>query len=81
MEAAEGTLIAFATQPNRVAADGEGRNSPFTRALLKHLSTAGLEFRTLITRVRAEVVATTAGAQRPEVSDSLVGEFVFKAAR
>ena len=30
-----GTLIAFATQPGNVALDGEGRNSPFTTALLK----------------------------------------------
>jgi hypothetical protein len=34
-----GALVAFATQPNRVAADGEGRNSPFARAL-QHLAQA-----------------------------------------
>jgi tetratricopeptide (TPR) repeat protein len=79
IDGADGTLIAFATQPNRVAADGAGRNSPFTRALLKHMVTPGLELRTLMTRVRAEVVSTTDGAQRPEVWDSLVGEFAFKA--
>jgi len=77
---ADGTIIAFATQPNRVAADGLGRNSPFTQALLKNLPTPGLELRTLMTRVRAEVVAATGGAQRPEVWDSLVGEFAFKSA-
>jgi hypothetical protein len=37
------------------------------------------ELRTLMTRVRADVVAATNGVQRPELSDSLVGEFVFKA--
>lgn len=79
LERADGLLIAFATQANRVAADGEGRNSPFTRSLLKHLGTPGLELRTLLTRVRAEVVTATGGKQRPEVSDSLVGEFAFKA--
>jgi uncharacterized caspase-like protein len=56
---ADGTLIAFATQPNRVAADGSGRNSPFTQSLLKNLPTPGLELRTLMTRVRAEVVKAT----------------------
>jgi hypothetical protein len=75
---ADGTLIAFATQPNRVAADGQGRNSPFAQALLKHLPTPGVELRTLLTRVRADVVQATGGAQRPEVSDSLVGEFAFR---
>jgi uncharacterized protein len=69
----------FATQANRVAADGTGRNSPFTRAPLKHLPTPGVELRTLMTRVRADVVAATGNTQRPEMFDSLIGEFVFKA--
>ena len=56
IDGADGTLVAFATQPNRVAADGDGRNSPFSQALLKYLPTPGLELRTLMTRVRAEVV-------------------------
>jgi tetratricopeptide (TPR) repeat protein len=81
VEAADGTLVTFATQPNRVAADGQGRNSPFTQALLKHLATPGLELRTLMTRVRSDVVTATGGAQRPEVWDSLVGEFAFQASQ
>jgi tetratricopeptide (TPR) repeat protein len=79
VEAADGTLVTFATQPNRVAADGQGRNSPFTQALLKHLATPGLELRVLMTRVRSDVVSSTGGGQRPEVWDSLVGEFAFRA--
>jgi hypothetical protein len=75
---AQGTFVVFATQANRVAADGSGRNSPFTTALLKHLGTAGIELRTIMTRVRSDVVTASSGAQWPEVSDSLVGEFVFK---
>lgn len=74
---ADGTLIAFATQANRIAADGDGRNSPFTTALLTHLPAAGIELRTVMTRVRADVVQVTGGKQRPEVWDSLVGEFSF----
>ena len=53
--AAQGTLIAFSTAPGAIAADGRGNNSPFTEALLRHLPTPGLEFRTVLTRVRAEV--------------------------
>lgn len=74
----KGTLVAFATQPNNTAVDGVGRNSPFTEALLRHLVTPGLELRTLLTRVRAEVVNATDGRQRPEVVDSLIGEVVLK---
>jgi uncharacterized caspase-like protein/TPR repeat protein len=77
IDSAEGTLVVFATQPNRVAADGKGRNSPFAQALLKHLPTPGVEIRTLLTRVRADVVASTSDKQRPELYDSLVGEFVL----
>ena len=50
---AEGTLIAFATQPDKVAADGQGRHSPFAQSLLKNLPTPGLELRTLMTRCAA----------------------------
>lgn len=38
---ARGTLIVYATQPDNVADDGEGRNSPFTAALLQHIATPG----------------------------------------
>ena len=56
---ASGTLVAFATQPDNVALDGEGRNSPFTAALLKHLPTPGLEVEQLMRRVRTDVASTT----------------------
>ena len=52
---AEGSLIVYSTQPNNVALDGSGRNSPFTAALLKHIETPGLEVRQMISRVRGEV--------------------------
>ena len=65
MHGAVGTLIAFATGPDTVALDGEGRNSPFTSALLKHLATPGLHVSLMMQRVRADVVqhdAQQAGA-------------------
>lgn len=37
----EGTLISFAAAPGREALDGTGQNSPFTEALLAHLSRPG----------------------------------------
>jgi tetratricopeptide (TPR) repeat protein len=77
-EKAEGIIIAFATQPGRVAIDGTGRNSPFTSALLKHLPSPGLDARLTFARVRTDVLRATGGEQRPEVSDSLDGEFIFK---
>ncbi len=73
-----GMLVAFATLPGDIAADGAGRNSPFTQALVKHLPTPGLELRHLFVRVRADVVLVTSNAQIPQVSDALNGEYVFR---
>ncbi len=69
-----GSLIAFATDPGAVAYDGEGINSPFTEALLRHIETPGLEINVLLTRVRAEVYQSTNALQRPWTSSSLIGE-------
>jgi hypothetical protein len=69
-----GTLIAFATAPGQVALDGEGANSPFSAALSRHIGTPGLEVRQMLTRVRAEVVATTKSKQVPWSNSSLLGE-------
>ncbi|WP_048708245.1 caspase family protein [Microvirga massiliensis] len=72
-----GSLIAFATQPNNIALDGSGRNSPFTQALLKHLKTPGLEIRAMLSRVRNDVIAATGGKQVPWENSSLTGEIVL----
>jgi hypothetical protein len=74
---ARGTLIAFATSPGDVAADGSGRNSPFTAALLRHLPEPGIEVNEMFTRVRATVDQTTGGEQLPWLNTSLVGQFYF----
>ncbi|MFZ1814522.1 MAG: caspase family protein [Rhizobiaceae bacterium] len=78
-EKAEGVLIAFAAQPDAVAADAlpGTPNSPFTTALLNHIATPGVELRTMLTRVRAEVYRSTKQSQLPETSDSMIGEFRF----
>jgi tetratricopeptide (TPR) repeat protein len=69
-----GTLIAFATAPGQVALDGDGANSPFSAALARHLSTPGIEVQQMLTRVRAEVVASTHNKQVPWSNSSLLGE-------
>ena len=67
------TLVAYAAAAGTTAADGRGRNSPYTAALLSHLETP-LEIGLLFRRVRAQVLAATSGAQRPHEYHSLVGE-------
>jgi uncharacterized protein len=70
----EGSLIVYSTQPNNVALDGAGRNSPFTEALLKYVGTPGLEVRQMISKVRGDVLQATDRRQTPWDSSSLVGD-------
>ncbi|MBI5319664.1 caspase domain-containing protein [Bradyrhizobium sp.] len=77
IQSAVGTMIAYATQPDNTALDGTGRNSPFTAALLKHVATPGLEVRSMMTRVRADVLAATRDRQLPWDHSSLIGEVVL----
>ena len=77
IQSAIGTMIVYATQPDNVALDGESRNSPFTTALLKHISTPGVDIGTLMRRVRADVVAATHEKQVPWDHSSLMGEVVL----
>jgi uncharacterized caspase-like protein len=70
----EGSLIVYSTQPNNVALDGAGRNSPFTAALLKYVATPGLEVRQMISKVRGDVLQATERRQTPWDSSSLVGD-------
>ena len=67
-------LIGFATAPGKTATDGDGANSPFTAALLKHLKTPKLEINQMLTRVRIDVVEATKREQVPWANSSLLGE-------
>ena len=81
VQSAIGTMIAYATQPDNVALDGEGtRNSPFTTALLKHIATPNLEIRSMMTRVRADVLAATREKQVPWDHSSLIGDVFLSGA-
>jgi hypothetical protein len=67
------TLIAFAAKAGSTASDGNGTHSPFTTALLRHLTTPGLDLRKAFGRVRDEVLTATNDSQEPFVYGSLGG--------
>jgi tetratricopeptide (TPR) repeat protein len=75
---AAGTLIAYSTQPDNVALDGDGRNSPFAMALLKRIATPGLEIESMMKQVRLDVIAATQNRQVPWGHSSLVGNVYLK---
>jgi len=79
---AEGTLIAYATKDGQVASDGTGqRNSPFTQALLEHLSDPS-DIAVVLRKVREKVMRATGGKQQPWEYGSLTGgELVLSAIR
>ena len=77
---AAGLMIAFATQPDNVAYDGAGRNSPFTQAFLSHVATPGIDVSAMMIAVRRDVIAATGGAQVPWENSSLTRQFFFAGA-
>jgi uncharacterized caspase-like protein len=69
-------LIAYSAKAGSTAADGDGKNSPFTAALSQHLTKPGLDVRRAFGFVRDEVLKTTGNKQEPFVYGSLGGEDV-----
>src|ERR1700726_4068532 len=69
-------LIAYSAKAGSTALDGDARNSPFTLALAKHLTTPGLDVRRAFGFVRDEVLKTTGNKQEPFVYGSLGGDDV-----
>jgi uncharacterized caspase-like protein len=68
-----GQVIGFAAEPGRPALDGPaGGNSPYAKALLRHLAAMqGAEFGAVMRMVTEEVYLETAARQRPWISESL----------
>jgi hypothetical protein len=77
VEPADNVLVAYAARDGSVAADGAGRNSPYTAALLKHIETAGLEVDFLFRNVRDDVMAATNNEQQPFVYGSLSSDEIY----
>jgi len=77
MDAPSGTLIAYSTAPGKVAADGRGRNSPYTQALARAIRTPGAPVEEVFKEVRVRVMDKTGSQQVPWESSSLTGSFYF----
>lgn len=74
---ASGIFRAYATQPNNVSDDGGGRNSPFTKALLKHIGTKGVDVHQMMIKVRLDVQTETNGRQIPWEESALTDVYYF----
>lgn len=74
-DAPTGTFISYSTGAGQVARDGEGRSSPYTRALLKNIVKRGLGINQVFMNVRGQVMKET--GQVPWELSSLTGDFFF----
>jgi hypothetical protein len=81
IEPEDNTMVVYAAKDGTTADDGAGRlHSPFTEALLRHISTPGLEVNLLFRRVRDDVIKATsyeAEPQQPHVYASLGGKELY----
>lgn len=76
-EPTDNVLVAYAARDGTTANDGDGKNSPFTTALLRHIETPGLEISFLFRNVRDEVMSATRREQQPFVYGSLSKEAIY----
>ncbi len=70
-----GTFISYSTGPGSVARDGDGRNSPYTAALLQFMKRPGLTIEDVFKGVRQRLRKET--GQVPWELSSLEGKFFF----
>ena len=68
----KGTLIAYSTKDGATADDGASKNSPFTEALLDHLSDPD-DISVVLRKVREQVLRKTNNRQEPWDYGSLTG--------
>lgn len=70
-------LISYATLPGEVAYDGGFGNSPYARALARHINTPDVEISVLMKRVTRDVLEETNARQRPQQLSQMQEEFYF----
>jgi uncharacterized caspase-like protein len=80
VKAGVGTLVGFSTQPGNIALEGEGRNSPYAKALVKHVEAPGKDVSGVLVAVRNDVLQATAGKQVPWEFAALTDEVYFRPA-
>jgi hypothetical protein len=70
-------LVAYAARDGTTALDGDGRNSPFTAALLHNIETPGVEVTFMLRNVRDDVMEVTKNEQQPFVYGSLSRRAIY----
>jgi uncharacterized caspase-like protein len=74
---AKGVLIAYSTAPGKTAEDGSGRNSPYTKHLLRYMTEPNLTIEAVLKHVMRAVEAETRERQVPWYASAMKHEFYF----
>ncbi|MCK5097148.1 MAG: caspase family protein [Desulfobacteraceae bacterium] len=77
MDAPIGAIVAYASAPDSLAVDGEGKNSPYTKNLIKNIQIPHISIEKVLKRVRIAVASETRNKQVTWESSSLIREFCF----
>jgi hypothetical protein len=77
MDAPNGSFVAYSTAPGDVAADGDGKNSPFALALAAEMTKPDQAIEETFRNVRGQVMIATGKQQVPWDSSSMVTPFYF----
>jgi hypothetical protein len=74
LDAPPGTLIALSTSPGRLASDGDPKdgNGLYTKHLIQHIQTPGLQIESIFKKVRSAVIQESNGDQVPWENSSLL---------
>jgi len=74
-------LVYKGVKKGKVAADGSGRNSPYTKNLVKVMQVPNLPIEQVFKQVRRAVQEETRNQQTPWENTSLSGDFYFSVNR
>ncbi len=77
LQSTSGSLIAYAASPGGIAMDGEGRNSPYIKSLIKWIEQPNLSLTQILMEVRKEVRINTNKRQSPGYYNELNDDFYF----
>ncbi|MDB4175591.1 tetratricopeptide repeat protein, partial [Flavobacteriaceae bacterium] len=72
-----GSLIAFSTDAGQTAADGDNKNSIYSRSLSKNMLLEDISLDQVFRNVRADVLELTDGNQRPVEATQLTGQTFY----
>lgn len=80
VDAARGTLIAFATAPGKTAADGSGDHGLYTAQLLMTIVKPGLTLEEVLKEIAEAVERASGNRQTPWYNSAFHGQFYFTSA-